>query len=477
MSFSRKFLKDTGIYGVGIILTRGIGLLMLPFYVRVFSANQLGVIEILAVAASFAALVVPLEISQAVGRFFLDTKESESRIAYASTALWFTILTYSIFLFLALGASGPISEFLLDSRERQPVLITAISAISLIGIFQLVQNQLRYELMSFQFALVNTVFAVVTAGVTILAFTILKQGLRSVYLGQITAASITLAMAWWYSRASFRLSWDGAKLREMLRFSLPLIPSGMAVFFYLFVDRLAISRLMTFEDLGVYGVALRLSSIVSLAFMGVSTSLTPLIYRHYREDETPREIAAIFSQVITIAAFCLIFLSLFSRELITIFATQSYLTSAPLIPILAAAALIYQLYVFAPGLAIAKKTSTIALISVATAILNTVGNLALIPLFGLVGAASASLASAILLFSMYVRYSQRHYRINYEPRRLVLTLLLIAAAYSVAQAIEGALPAAPFRVVFIKLTCLVPVCFAIIKLYPIGKYLRSRLFR
>ena len=39
----------------------------------------------------------------------------------------------------------------------------------------------------------------------------------------------------------------------MLRFSLPLVPSGIAVFVTLYIDRLMIAHFMTVADVGLFG--------------------------------------------------------------------------------------------------------------------------------------------------------------------------------------------------------------------------------
>ena len=118
--------------------------------------------------------------------------------------------------------------------------------------------------------------------------------------------------------------------------------------------------------------------------------------------------------------------AVFSRELLMVFATPAYKDAAPVVPVIATAILLSSMYVFAPGLAIAKRTGVISLISLTMAATNTALNFLLIPFMGIAGAAMATAVSALLAFTGYVAFGQRLYPIPYAGRRIagatVLTL-------------------------------------------------------
>ena len=432
MRFVSQLFRDTGIYGLSAILTRGIGLLMLPFYARVFTAGELGVIEIIGVGSTFASVIVTLEISQAVGRFFPDEEVEGKRSAYVSTLFWFTLSGYVLFAAIFLGNSGLLSSLLLEDVAQERVFRMAVTAIAVTGIFHLMQNQLRYQLLSLPYAVNNLIYSALIAIITIFAYFVLKSGLRSVFIGQISGGLIGIVLAWWATREKYRFCFDTAILKELLQFSLPLVPSSLAVFIYQFVDRIAIKQILSLDELGIYGIGCRIASLMGLVLFGVSTGLSPLIYHHYREAGSPREIARIFRYVMFLAFLLLLFLCAFSGPLILIFTTSKFLAAAPLIPILAATTLAFQLYIFAPGLAIAKKTTGMTIISLTVATVNTILNILAIPVFGIIGAALASLFSGLLCFVMHVTLSQKHYRIDYSLPRVVISSFIILATYGLA---------------------------------------------
>ncbi len=88
------------------------------------------------------------------------------------------------------------------------------------------------------------------------------------------------------------------------------------------------------------------------------------------------------------------------------------------------------MYIFAPGLGIAKKTKIVMFISFLSALINVILNFILIPIYGLEGAAFATLISAFLVFVIRLYASNQHYKIPYVFDKLVISFLIsLVVAY------------------------------------------------
>jgi O-antigen/teichoic acid export membrane protein len=226
----------------------------------------------------------------------------------------------------------------------------------------------------------------------------------------------------------------------MLRFSIPLVPSGIGVLVTLYIDRVAIRTLMTIADVGLFGIGYRIASITGLLMVGFQVALTPLIYANYRDPRMPDELATIFRAFVGFAVLIVLGLALFAREILVIVATPTFYPAAAVVPLLAPALLLSSMYVFAPGLAIAKRTGPIAAIHITSALLNTALNLTLIPLLGITGAALATLLSAVFAFGAYMVLSQRHYPVAHDWTRLALAATVGAGCLGVGLTLETAAP-------------------------------------
>lgn len=430
----RQLVKDSAVYGAASFLSRAISFFLLPLYTRALSPHDYGAIELVFVLTALVNVTVALEISQGVARYYIESPEDE-RPRYASTALWFTAATYTSFLLVALLAAPSIARGLLADSLSASDLRIALVAIWLGGFYYLAQNQLRWQLRATRFAAASIAFTLTTITSTAILVLVFDLGVRGVFLGQALGNIAGAAVAFWFLRGTYRLEFVPEYWRRMLRFGLPLVPSSIAVFLNSYVDRIAISRLLTVDDVGIYSVAFRLASIIGLAVIGVQGALTPLILARHRDPGTPAELARIFRMFALAALAGVVGLTVFASEIVSLLAAPEFSDAAELVPILVPAVLLSTMYIFAPGPILAERTGTLALINVAAAAVNIGLNLALVPAIGLVGSTISTLASAALGFGATLVVSQRLYPVPHDWAPL-------AGAAAVATAIAASLAAA-----------------------------------
>jgi len=242
----------------------------------------------------------------------------------------------------------------------------------------------------------------------------------------VTGALVGVVYGLWHLRRSFRFRFDVARLKEMLIFSAPLVPSSISVFISLYINRLMINHYLSLGEVGLFGVGFRLASIVGLVMVGFQGALTPLVFTHYREEQTPRQLALIFRVFLAFALLVFLSLSLFASEILYVMTTPAYYSAAQVVIYLVPAILLSNMYIFAPGIGIAKRTHLVLWINVGGASLNTLLNWLLIPQFGITGAAVATLLGSGCVFAAYMAFSQSLYRVPHQWRPLGLSVVVAA---------------------------------------------------
>lgn len=422
----RAFFRDSAVYGTAKLLTGGVALLSLPIYTRALGPADYGVVDLLTTVAAIVHVTVALEISQGYGRYVMSIEGQGERSRYASTALWFTVAAYSVFVLAALPLAGVVSVWWFGSRDHATILRVATLVIWSTGLFYLVQNLLRYERRAAAYGVISVLFSVASVGITIVLLLIVNAGLIGVFIGQWVAGACAVALGLWLARDTIALSFDPARLREMLAFSLPLVPSSLGVVASTYVDRYAIVRLLSLDDLGVYGVAFRLASVVGVAMAGLLAAVAPLVYQHHHEPDTPRQIARMFQWFLAITLPLIIFLGLFSPELVRWVAPDAYRAAAPLVVVLGTSILLASCYTFSPGLWIAGRTGRVAAIGLAGGALNFALNFTLIPRLGLIGAGLATTLSAGAACIAHFTFGQRLYRVPFAWGRIAAAAVLAA---------------------------------------------------
>lgn len=407
----KSFFRDSALYAIANLFTRGISFILLPLYTAVLSPADFGMIDFITVVGSLVAVTTALEVTQGLHRYVPEHLGTEEPKLYASTALWFTISCYSLLLIIFNVFADNISVMMFDTADKS--LLVKIASISYLvnAIFYVIQSQLRCELKTKENVACVTLSALCISLFTAVALLVLSTGVEGAILAMIAGNTVGLALAFYLCQSSIGFMFSLKHLKKMLRFSIPLIPSSIGVITAMYIDRISIKEMMSLEDLGIYGVASRVAFITSLLIVGFQQALTPLIYSRYKEPETPKQVAKLFQMFMIAAVVFFLVISLFRHEIVGIIATEKFARAADLIPYLCAAVIFSTLYIFFPGLGIEGKTKIISIISLTTAAVNLALNYFLIPHFGLIGSSFANCFSAALGFICYVYYSQKYYYI------------------------------------------------------------------
>lgn len=421
----KLFIKNSAIYTIATVLTRGIAIFLVPIYTRYLTPSEYGIIDYFMILASIINLTIALEVSQAVVRYYQDAQGIEEKRSYVSTAFFFTIFMYIIYFMVSFIFSSELSSLFLDDENMSLLFIIASGAIATNGIFYFVQNQLKFEIQPKKFALVSIVNITILASIAIFLLIVVKLKVESIFIAQIVANIVGSILSVYLAKKSYGFVFVYEKLKEMISFSYPLVFSGVAVFIAMYIDRIAIKDLLGLDELGIYGVAYRFAAVAGLVMVGFQSSLIPLVYKHYKEENTPKDISKIFNIFCIFALFVICGSILFSQEIVVLFTTEIFYSSANLIAILVMSVFFSNMYIFAPGIGIAKKTKLTLLITIIGAVLNTLLNYILIPRFGLNAAAYSTLISAFSVFLLYMILSYKYYPIPYKIKKLSLSFIFV----------------------------------------------------
>ena len=428
----KTFFKHNVIYTIPLVLSQGLSLLLLPIYTHYLNPVQYGALDLFTIIMALVNLSVALEISQALGRYYQEFKDPETQKAYVSTAFWFTVTMYTIFVLLSLIFAKPISIYLFNSQQYTETFRLAVISMMCNGLFIFTQNQLRWQIEPKKYLYANLLYAPIAAGISIALLMMTSLNIEAILIGQISGNLVGFVFSFYFGRKNYMAIIVMKKLKEMLSFSAPLVISSLAVYITLYIDRIAIKELLGLHALGIYGMAYKFASLAGLVISGFQSSLIPLIYKHYQEIQTPDNIAKIFTLFMYIVMVILAGSVLFSHEVIFLFTTKEFFAAAAIIPPLIAAVFLNQMYMFAPGLGLAKKTIILSAINIFGAGFSILLNFLLIPIFGIFGSVSSVLIGSGIIFATKIIMSQKYYPITYQWKRLgVLLAFIIISSYLV----------------------------------------------
>ncbi len=404
-----KFLKDSAVYTIASFISRGISLLLLPFYVRFLTKEEYGLFDLILLSANFINLSFSLEITQAIGRFLPTFRLENAKIGLISTAFLAILLSYSLFLTIYVFFEEFIQQNLFQSEFNGKTYFLIGLYIVSNGLFLFFQNNLRWDLKSYQFALNSILFTLINVFGVFLFIYKLKLGIDGVLYSGIVASVFSIFSSYLCQKKYYTYFFSVKYAKKIIVFSFPLIFSSISVYFSLYMDRIIINKFLGLEELAVFGVGYRFATIVGLISIGFSSSIAPLIYNSPYALSTKSSVSKLFLYYLLFSSLLVLFLSIFSKEIILIFATKEYLIASTILPLITSSVVFSSLYLFFPGLSVENKTRNLAVINFLSAILNLVLCLILVDNFGVVGIAVSTLLTSIFSFAVNYYYSQKYY--------------------------------------------------------------------
>ena len=239
-----------------------------------------------------------------------------------------------------------------------------------------------------------------------------------------TLALIALCRLW---RAFSVKKISGTLMKELLSFSLPLIPTTVFWWITGVSDRYLVARMRSDTENGLYAAAYKIPTL--LTYM-VSVFNEAWRLSAVRESDDPKACADFFSQVfryyVAVVFVGGAFLIAFAKVCSVILFADSYYEAWLYVPILVIATVFTSFDSFlATAYFTKKKTMASFYTSMAGAVLNIVLNLIWIPVWGAVGASLATFASYFTVFVL--RAATMHYfiRFNMQIPKIALNTLLL----------------------------------------------------
>jgi O-antigen/teichoic acid export membrane protein len=426
----KKLIKDGSLYSISGFISRGISLILLPFYVRFLTQEEYGLLDLVLLIVTFVNLTFSLELTQSIGRFLPSFRLIKPKIGIISTSLWILIGSYLIFFILYILFENFITRYIFQTSFGDKTYHLIGVYVVLNGLFLFFQNNLRWDLKSLNFTINSLIYTILNVILIFIFLLYFKLGINGVLSANILASFVAIFFSYLSQKKYYILFTSRKYAKKLLSFSAPLIFSSVSVYFSLYIDRIIINKYLGLSELAVFGVSYRFASLIGLLTMGFSSALIPLIYNSPYSIGTKNTIEKLFYFYIIGASLFLFFISLFSNEILLIFTTKEYFAANNIMPLITFSVIFSSLYIFFPGLSIEGKTKVLMIINLASALLNLALCLFLVSEYGVLGIAVATLLTALFSFSINCFFSFVYYKQYFSKRILSKIIGLSALSFS-----------------------------------------------
>jgi O-antigen/teichoic acid export membrane protein len=259
----------------------------------------------------------------------------------------------------------------------------------------------------------------ITIGMTVLLVVVLDKGPTGVLVGNFTGTLAVYAALLAYSRRAIGLQFDRSLYRAMNRFGLPLVPSAVALWFTNFSDRFFLVKLTDAQEVGLYSIGVRVASAIVLLLTAFRMAWPAFAYGIEDDREARRTYSFVLTYVVYVCCWLALTLGLLAPWIVKLITTRPFYPAQDVVAPLAFGVAAFGAYVVVQiGTGRARQTRSNWLVTGAAAVLNVALNLALIPTYGRMGAAVATVSAYTLLFVGMAWRAHRVFPVSYQWRRV-----------------------------------------------------------
>ena len=424
MSKKKELMKNTIIIFMGKVCTQLISFLLLPLYTSYLLTEEYGFVDLVTTYVTLIVPIITMELEMSVFRYLVDCRKDEKEkkkifsnnfiILLASLALFIVLylvvtcfwkFDYCYLILFDIIICTFSGNFLQITRGVGRTLDYAISCI-ITGVTTILLN-----------ILLIVVFKLGAFGmITSMA---LANGLGAVYL------FIRLKM-WQY--IDFKKK-DKKLIKEMYKYSIPLVPNGISWWIVNVSDRSIITAVLGTAANGIYAVSNKFPTILSslLGIFNLSWSESAALHVNSPDrDQFFSEVSNTVTKLFTCLGVGMISCMPF---VFPILINKNYNDAYNYIPILILGSVFNVIICLYSALYIAKKmTKQVATTSIIGAIINIIINVVLIKYLGLY-AAALSTAISYFVMMVYRHFDLKKYMtITYEKGLLMKTILIFIFA-------------------------------------------------
>ncbi|TXY29273.1 oligosaccharide flippase family protein [Vibrio mimicus] len=253
-------LSHFALYGISLLLIKGISLIMLPVIARYLSVEQLGRLELLATCGALLGIISTASMHESLYRFTANLTSEEQRQHQASHLATLSLLFSMLVCGLGLGLLKLFPDLLNAIPLSRFELTLLLLALLFEGPVSLHLTWLRMQEKAKLFLLISVGSSALQ--ITLILFVLMTQ--PSVW-GVLAAGTFTRVCQFVALTLinRFRLVYP-ARASQLLRYSLPLMLSAMVAYGLNGAERWFISSTTALETLGYYAIAAKFALAMCL---------------------------------------------------------------------------------------------------------------------------------------------------------------------------------------------------------------------
>lgn len=421
---NKELIKNTIIIFLGKACTQLISFLLLPLYTSTLNSSEYGIVDLVTTYITLLVPIITLQLEMALFRFLIDARNKEEDKKEITTNAY---IVATIMVFITTIIYGVICLFWNYDYKIYfyfMVLATVYSNLSL--------QVARGNGDNVGYAIGSIIAGATTIVLNVILLVFVKMGIEAMFLSVIISNILCFLFLMIREKIYKYINikaLNNSKAKELLKYSLPLVPNGLVWWIINVSDRTIISMIMGAAANGIYAISNKFSTIIIGVYNIFNLSLTESVSLYINDKDKDTYLSSLMDKVLKIFAYVCIETLLFMFIMFPILINSSYSEAYQYIPTLLVGTLFHVVVSMLGTVYVAKKlTGEVAKTSLYAGILNIIINLVCIKYIG-IHAAAISTAVAFGAMTIY-RYIdvQKYVKIKFNKKNIIEIVILFTIA-------------------------------------------------
>jgi O-antigen/teichoic acid export membrane protein len=429
----RKLGKQTAIYGLGNILNKMLGFILIPLYFRFIPIGDFGNLAVMEITILFLTSILHFGIFSGHQRYFFIEKGKNNYGTFLfnnySGNVVITLILIVPFLVFSSRVSILFFENVSQTENLRIMFWIVVAEILCTLPFQILQ----FEEKPIRYILLNVFKLVLSFLLTIYFVKSLSLGIKGILFARLTGGATTaLIMLLFVIIPRLKFKWDISLLWLSIKFGLPAIAGNIGYLIFQMNDRYMLNWLSTDIETGKYSFGFKIANFINLIFVAtVGMSFMPSVFSKEKEENNSRYYRKMLTYYCFLIAFIILAFLFFYKDLLALMAkNKDYFDGFAVVPILSLSFMVMGMnYFVGIGLFLKNKMHLFLIPSLAAVVLNIIMNYFFIPLWGMMGAAYSTLISQIIYTAILTVTSGKQLKIGFEWFKILMIYTLAIALF------------------------------------------------
>lgn len=421
MEKSKSFFRNTIIFTISNFASKFLVFLLLPFYTRVLTPEELGNGDLIVTTTTLLIPILSLCVSEGVLRFTLGIKENRSYVFVHGIKIIIKGFIFLILLFPIISQVSSIKPYL-------PYFYVLYILTTINQYFNQFTRGLEKIKLIGAIGIVSTIINVTA---NILFLVVFKLGIEGYLLSFILTNGLSALALYKFGKLYEYLSdfkVEDVNIAKQLRdYNIPLIPNRTSWWIISTFSRYALRYFTGINNVGIFTAANRVPSVITTFYGVVQQALLLSVIDDYEENNTYGFFIKTYRSMDTLLMLLVIFINITIKILADFLFPGSYYEAYKLTPLLVTSVLFGSLHGNLSIIFSAMKNTRILFYnSLIGMILTIILNISLIPLLGIYGAGISNIISYFIIWLHLYLKAKEYVSLSKSFVKDIFSYILIA---------------------------------------------------